>query len=51
MKYHVIADCMECGKQWTDRNAWGVGVRHANATGHRVLVDVTYTHSYPKEKK
>ena len=40
------ADCMDCGWQLVSSNAHGVGVRHAKAHRHNVLVDVEWSYRY-----
>lgn len=37
---HWIAECMDCGKRWGERNAVACGVRHSRATGHEVLAEI-----------
>lgn len=47
---HAIATCQDCGKQWTAKNAHGVGARHHQATGHTVHVEVGYAYIYSNKE-
>ncbi len=37
---HWLAQCIDCEKVWTAKNAVAVGARHANASGHEVRCEV-----------
>ncbi len=43
---HHWAECQTCGKDWSGRNAHGVGARHAQLTGHHVQVEMGYAYTY-----
>lgn len=47
----VSAWCPTCDKQWDQKNAHGVGVRHVDATGHQVHVEITQYLVYSPEEK
>lgn len=37
---HWLAQCMDCGKVWNERNAVPAGARHASVSGHEVRCEV-----------
>lgn len=41
---HHIASCHDCDLYVDAKNAQGVGASHAEATGHRVSVELSYTY-------
>lgn len=43
---HIWAECHTCGKTWDAKNAHGVAARHAQAHGHKTVVDVCYSYAY-----
>ena len=46
VKRDVQAECWTCGKRWVGPNAHGVAARHAEAHGHRTIVEVYMTIGY-----
>lgn len=38
---HHLAQCNDCGKVWTARNAVAAAVAHSKASGHEVVAEVT----------
>ena len=42
----VIASCKTCGKEWTTKNAHGVGAKHAKHYGHEVVVEKEFKFVY-----
>lgn len=43
---HALASCMDCGKEWSDLNAQGVGAKHHYSTGHQVITEACYSKTF-----
>ena len=39
---HAEGYCLDCGKEFTSRNALAVAARHTDSTGHTTSVDTGY---------